>query len=188
MGPIREQLDFAHPDQVMKAVQVFCSDAYGSMLWQLNSDVAEQFFRSWNTCVKLVHDIPRSTFTYLVEGYFAKSFPTLRNQVLSRYPSFFQKLLTSPSKEIRLLANIVSRDPHSVTAKNIKYIAELTKFSPWDFSSLKIKEALPVKIIPESETWRLGLLGTLYGMRWTQDICVEDSRKISAMLHSLCNT
>ena len=84
---IREQLSFAHPSQVLKAIQVYCSDAYGSMLGQLNSEPSEKFFRSWNTCVKLVHDIPRDTFTYLVEDYFDKGFPSLRNQVLYQYPS-----------------------------------------------------------------------------------------------------
>ena len=82
---IREQLAFAYPEQVMKAVQVFCCDAYGSMLWQLNSESAKQYFKSWNTSVKLIYDVPRSTFTYLVEGYFAKGFVSLRNQVISRY-------------------------------------------------------------------------------------------------------
>ena len=130
---IREQLASANPDQILKAVQVYCSDAYWSMLWQLDSEASEQFFKSWNTCVKLVHDIPR-------------------NQVLSRYPSFFQKLLSSPSKEVRLLSNIVSWDLHSVTAKNLKYISDLTKLSPWDFASTKIKQELPVKNVPEEES------------------------------------
>ena len=98
---VRQELAFANPDQVMKAVQVYCSDAYGSMLWDLNSDSSEQFFKSWNTCVKIVHDVPLDTFTYLVEGYFAKELSSLRNQVISRYPAFFQKLLVSPINEIR---------------------------------------------------------------------------------------
>ena len=185
---IREQLAFAYPEQVMKAVQVFCCDAYGSMLWQLNSESAEQYFKSWNTSVKLIYDVPRSTFTYLVEGYFAKGFVSLRNQVISRYSNFFQKLLNSPSREVRLLAHIVSRDPASVTAKNIKYIQELTKLSVWDFAPWKIKEALPVKTVPENEMWRLRLLGHLLDCRRCKHVCVEDSKKICAMLHSLCNT
>ena len=124
----------------------------------------------------------------MVEGYFAKGFPSLRNQVLSRYPSFFQKLLSSPSKEVRLLANIVSRDLHSVTAKNLKYISDITKLSPWDFSSARIKQELPEQNVPEKQTWRIGLLGTLVAMRKTKAVCVEDSKMITAMLHSLCNT
>ena len=110
---IRDQLGFAQPDQVLKAVEVYCCDSYGSMLWSLSSKVAEQYFKAWNTCVKLVFKIPRSTFTYLIEGYFARNHSSLRNQVLSRYPGFFQKLLHSPSREVQCLAHIVSRDPQS---------------------------------------------------------------------------
>jgi len=97
---LRSQLDFALPEQVLQAVQVFCCDGYGSMLWSLNSATAEQYFKAWNTCVKLVYKVPRSTYTYLVEGFLATDYTSLRNQVLSRYLGFFQNLLASPSKEV----------------------------------------------------------------------------------------
>ena len=90
---LREQLSFAQPEQVMQAVQVLCTDAYGSMLWDLGSEKAEQFFKCWNTCVKLTYSLPRDTFTYLVEGFFAFSQTSLRNQVLSRYPGLYRNLL-----------------------------------------------------------------------------------------------
>ena len=68
---------------------------------------------------EIVEACPRSTFTDLVEDYLAIDFMSLWKQVLGRYPAFFQKLLSSPSKEVRLLANIVSRDPRSTTSKNL---------------------------------------------------------------------
>ena len=45
---IREQLSFANPMQIMQAVQMLCSDAYGCMLWDLCSNKAEQLFRCRN--------------------------------------------------------------------------------------------------------------------------------------------
>jgi hypothetical protein len=66
---VRQQFSFDAPDLTLKMIQALCSDGYGS----------------WNTCVKLVHDVPRSTFTYLVEGFLAKEQTSLRNQILSRY-------------------------------------------------------------------------------------------------------
>ena len=42
---IREQFSFAHPHQV----QVYCSDAYGSPLWRLDSPSATSFFKSWSS-------------------------------------------------------------------------------------------------------------------------------------------
>ena len=91
---VRDQLSFAHPELKMKSVQGLCSDAYGSMLWDLGSQSSEQFLKCWNTCVKLCYGVPRNTYTYLVEGWFAADMTSLRNQVLSRYAGFYRKLLS----------------------------------------------------------------------------------------------
>ena len=61
---------------------------------------------------------------YIVENLLAENFQTLRNSVYGRgrYPTFFQSLLNSSSKEIALLAYIVSRDAQIVTARHLKVI------------------------------------------------------------------
>ena len=69
----RKQFYFAQPQQKLKMVQILCCDGYGSMLWNLEDNSAEQYFKSWNTCVKLIFGVPRSTYTYLVEGFFAET-------------------------------------------------------------------------------------------------------------------
>ena len=186
---IRKQLSFANPEQIMQAVQILCTDAYGSMLWDLSSTAAEQFFRSWNTCVKLVNGVPRSTFTYLVEGFFASGQHSLRNQVLSRYSGFFRSLMQSPSREVRALARIVSSDPRSSTCKNLRYLGKLTRLNqPEFYSSARIKLALPVREVPDSEKWRLGLITSLMKIQNERYHRVEDSKTICAMLDSLCST
>ena len=159
------------------------------MLWNLSSDVSEQFFKAWNTTVKLVYGVPRSTFTYLVEGYFAAGHTSLRNQILSRYSGFYQNLLNSPSKEVRTLVRIISDDPRSVTCTNLRYLKGMTGLSqPQLYSSPKIKASLPIKQVPESEKWRLGLLDNLIKMKQEKYLRVEDSKTICAMIDSLCNT
>ena len=104
------------------------------MLWNLHSESAESYFKCWNTAVKLINDFPRSTFTYLVEGYFTQNQTSLRTQVLARYTRFFHSLLNSPSQEVRLLVNLAARDPSFNTADMLVYIRELTELSPWNFS------------------------------------------------------
>ena len=136
-----------------------------------------------------MYDVPRSTYTYLVEGYFAKDRPSLRNQVLSRYPGFFRKLMSSPSKEVRMLARMVASDPRSTTCKNLRYLRERTGLDhPEVFSSWKIKAAMPVQNVPDHEKWRLGLLSKLLEMRQTKFLKVQDSKQITAMTDSLCST
>ena len=186
---LREDLYFAKPDQILKAIQIFCSDAYGSMIWNLKSEASEQFFKSWNTSVKLVYGVTRSTYTYLVEGHLAAGHTSLRNQILSRYPGFFRKLLVSPSKEVRILARIVAADPRSSTCSNLRYLEELTGLAkPQSCSSVKIKMALPVKKVPEAEQWRTGLMDKLLTMKSERYLRVEDSKRICAMIDSLCST
>ena len=186
---IRQQFSFAKPDQIISMIELLCSDAYGSMLWDLRSNPAEKYFKCWNTAVKLVYDVPRSTYTYLVEGYFAKDRPSLRNQVLSRYPGFFRKLMSSPSKEVRMLASMMASDPRSTTCKNLRYLRERTGLDqPEVFSSWRIKADMPVQSVPDHEKWRLGLLSKLLEMRQTKFMKVQDSKQITAMTDSLCST
>ena len=109
---IREAFAFAQPDHILHAMDVFSSDCYGMMLHDLSSPSSEAIFKCWNTAVKLTWNVPRSTYTYLVENLLAKNFVPLRHQMYSRYATFFQNLLKSSSKEVVLLANIVSRDAH----------------------------------------------------------------------------
>ena len=116
-------------------MQVLCTDAYGSMLWDLGSYKAQKYFRSWNTWVKLAHDLPRSTFTYLVEGFLSDGHPSFR------YHRFYRSLLSSPSREI--LARIVSEDPRSTTCTNLKYLKKMTNLNqPQFYSAVSVKRWL----------------------------------------------
>ena len=163
---IREELNFASADQILTAFQVLCSDAYGSMLWKLSSTGAEQFFKCWNTGVKLVYGVPRSTFTYLVEGHLAAGHTSLRNHVLSRYSGFYRNLLQSPSKEVRILSRIVSSNPKSTTCSNLKYLQKLTGLNqPVFYSTARVRMALPMKEVQKKEQWRLGLFVSLMKMK-----------------------
>ena len=186
---IREHFSFAEPHQVLNIIQIMCCDAYGSMLWDLASDSAEQFFKCWNTAVKLTNNLPRSTFTYLVEGFLAKNQPSLRTQVLSRYPGFYRKLKSSPSKEVRMLVNMVAEDPRSITCKNLKYLRKKTGLEePEKYSSFTVKAALPVQEVPDKEMWRLGLLTNLMELKQRKYMEVKDYQSITSMISSLCNT
>ena len=139
--------------------------------------------------VKQLYEVPRSTFPYLVEGYFAASHPSLRNQILSRYPGFYRTLLNSPSKEVRVLSRIVSEDPRSSTFSNLKYLEKITGLiRPQLCSAAKVSQALPVRVVPESDGWRIGLLDKLLMLRRQKYLRVEDSQRITAMIESLCCT
>ena len=181
---LRESFYFAFPEQAMRAVQVFACDAYGSMLYDLTSASCDSLLKSWNTCIKLIWQVPRNTFTYLLDNVLAPDFISLRCQVYGRYVSYFQKMFSSSSKEIRHLVRIVSRDARSVTYKNVQFLTNLTGFSPWDYSSRKIQESVPRAEVPARDWWRPSLLKKLIAMRGKTD----DRERLSKMIDSLCST
>ena len=114
---------FAHPNQVLTAVSMYSAHFYGAMLWDLYGEAAGMVFKSWNTCVKLTWDIPRSTHNYFVE-MLAGSLPSLRQKLLCQFVGFCHKLRSSASWEVRILAGIVGSDVGSTTGKNLKNIEE----------------------------------------------------------------
>ena len=47
--------------EVLRAVNIYCCDHYGGMLWDLQGTMAmaSQYYNSWKTCVKLAWRVPR---------------------------------------------------------------------------------------------------------------------------------
>ena len=56
---------------------------------------------------------------------------------------------------------------------------------PQYFSTSRVKVKLPVKLVPEPEKWRLGLLDNLLKLKMERFLRVEDSKAICAMIDSL---
>ena len=186
---IRQTLSFASPEVIMKGVQVFASDLYGCMLWDLSSNAAESLFKSWNTNIKLIYDIPRNTFTYLIEGHFSRNFLSLRNQVYLRYAGFFQGLRNSQSEEVRFLSMIVSKDPRSNTFRNLKLLRSKTELDePYMYGPERLKLVLSNMTVPNNEKWRLGLLDNLLTIRKEKQQDLLSTDRISEMISGLCNT
>ena len=185
---VRDQFAFAPPAQVLKAVQIFCCDAYGSPLWCLDSKSASSFYKAWSSCVRRVFRLPVNTFTYLVEGHLAQGFTPLRNQVLGRFPAFFRRLADSPSREVRVMAVLAAGWAQTVTARNLSYLQSLTGLDPASDSISQLKRALPVKEVPDGELWRLGLLDRLLALRTERQEDSDNTKRLVAMIASLCST
>ena len=183
---VRSQFAFAAPKQILKAVQILASDAYGSMLWRLDSPAACSFFNAHTSCVKRVYRLPLNTFTYLVEGHLGEGTLPLRVQVLSRLPKFYRRLVESPSEEVRLLAGLATRDSRSVLAGNLAYVSELAGLNCKVEGAAAVRSALPLQTVPECESWRVGLLDILLKTRADLERLQSDTKRVTAMISSIC--
>ena len=183
---IRNVFHFALPEQVLNAIGVYSAHFYGAMLWDLYGEMSGQVYRCWNTCVKLVWQLPRSTHNYFVEQVLAKDFSSVQKRILMQYVSFLQRLGKSVSSEVRILSRIVASDVQSVTGKNCQSMRNEFNLDPWTKPvNLFTKEYMMYQI-PAQDTWRPALLMSLLREKYDMDVTGEDSETITELIESLC--
>ena len=187
---VRQSFSFASPVEIVRALQVYCTSHYGSMLWDLQGEGASQYFNSWTTAIKLSWDCPRATRTYLVQQVLACGSTSARTEIMARYCKFFQGLRSSPCREVAILANLLGRDIRSNTGNNIRLIKEYSGGNPWADSTASLRARLleaEVVDIPDSDLWRVKYLGVLLGQRqeWHYMGQVEEEKAVQKLVDSL---
>ena len=162
---LRDQLHFCQPRQVMKLVNTYVGDCYGSNLWRLDSAYANSFYSRWNVTARNVFDVRFDSHVNVVEGFLCKDITSLKQQVLSRYPKFVRKLLDSTSKEVQFLSRIVLNDQRSNTCRNICYLSDATNLNNVIMvAGWRIRQALKEKCT--LEPWRKNLLETFMKIKY----------------------
>ena len=96
---IREAFKFAEPKELLGTILIYSCDFYGSPIWDLFGQRAEQLYKCWNTYVKLCWDLPRSTHTNFVKDFLSFDLPLIKTQCFfSRYVNFLNSIINSPRK------------------------------------------------------------------------------------------
>ena len=185
---IRDMFRFAHPAQVIGALEKYCDDHYGLMLWDLFDDYAGKYFRCWNTAIKLSWDCPRATHTYFVTHLLGCGIPSIREKILTRYVKFFKSLLKSKSPEVALVANLVRNDRSSVTGANLEKISQETGIMSLTATTCQIMEALAPPEPPQNEMWRFPLLEKYLYQRSEMVTEGVDTKEIDSLIDALCAT
>ena len=157
---IRDMFHFARPEQILYSINLYCGDFYGSNLWSLYGQRAEQVYRAHNTAVKLSWDMPRETHTWAVTHLLRGAQPSARERILSGYVGFLSRLQKSASWEVCIMAEIELHDASSVTGLNIagikaEFATDPRLISPHQMSVLYKNNLAPMH--PEEE-WKLFLL------------------------------
>ena len=165
---IREMFSFAHPSEVITAIDKYCCSWYGSSIWCLQSSAVESICAAWRTAVKLAWNVDRACHGYFIDQVLAPGFRPLKASLLSRFHNFFASMLQSPSREIQTMARISARDIRSNFGSNLNLIREITNLDPWESPNQVIKNKLSqaeCMLAPDEDFWRPGLLSKLLGAR-----------------------
>ena len=185
---IGDMFSFALPRQVLHAIQVHSAHFYGSMIWDLYGTMATQVYRSWNTCVKLVWDLPRSTHNYFVEHLLASDFRSARKMIFTQYIGFLKRLGSSVSTEVRIMRNIVAMDIGSVTGRNCMNLRNEFSLDPWKESSSSFSRKHQDCQLPDQDKWMLSYLMDLLLQKYEMQACDEDTTIVTGLIESLCST
>ena len=86
------------------------------------------------------------------------------------------------------MADISARDARTITASNLRMLTNVTRLECVTADKISVKNALPIKQVPEGERWRLGLLDHLLQLRSQLDKDGSEFKRIVAMISSLCTS
>ena len=128
------------------------------MLWDLSGEGASQVFSAWKTAIKLSWSCPRDTRTYLVQQVLCPGLASAKTDILVRYLKFFRSLKKSTSKEVSMMASLVSRDIRTTTGSNLRLLENASGLCPWQSGQLKFMEAVTASelvLVLEAEKWRI---------------------------------
>ena len=87
------------------------------------------------------------------------------------------------------MAEMAAKDARTITAANLALLARLTGLDVLQADQNSTRTALPaVETVPESENWRVGLLDKLLCERTMLSKAGSDTKRIVALISSLCST
>ena len=187
---IREQFSFAHPMEMLRAVKVYCCDHYGAMLWDLQGVLATKYFNSWKTCIKLAWGVPRATHSYFLD-YLSGGLSTVKRDIIARYASFYKSLLSSPCREVNILARMVAKDVRTTTSRNLRLVEAESGGLTWAATPWKIREGCAAEEpdVPRVDSWRIPYLGKLLEERDDlvyKGVETEQVENVQELIDSLC--
>ena len=146
-----------------------------------------QFSRAWNTCVKLVHGVPRSTHTYMVENLLASDFLPVMTELFARYAKFSKSLMKSVCFEVRYLVNIIKKDIQSTIGGNLYRIQSETGLNPLKISPKVIRASPVLSAIPIQDQWRLPVLNKWLQQRQELESELQDTKYIQMLIDAICS-
>ena len=177
------------PKELLRTILIYSCDFYGSLIWDLFGQKAEQLYKCWNTCIKLCWDLPRGTHTNFVKDFLSCDLPSIKTQCISRYVNFLNSILNSPSKEVAILARIVRENVNSITGRNILNIYIETGLHPLLVSARDIRTRLELRDKPSvCDSWDCWLLDKYLDIRKSLRENLDNTDEIDSFIMSLCTS
>ena len=138
---VREEFNFAHPSEILNAVQKYSTTFHGSNLYTLHGSTAvDSIYKSWRTNVKLTWDLPRNCHNFFIATTLAPQLVPPEISMLTKWHRFFLSLKNSPSKEVQVISWLAARDIRTSIGSNLDALKRETGLDPHCFGTDRLKQ------------------------------------------------
>ena len=151
--------------------------------------MATQYYNVWNTCIKLTWGVTRATHTYLLD-YLSGGLISVKADIMGRYAGFYGSLLSSPCKEVNILARVVAKDIRSTTAKNLRILEKETGgLTSWTAPARRIRKELGSRqqSVPAQDSWSQ-LLEERDRLVYEGEEDTQKVKGVQELIDSLCSS
>ena len=160
---LMQEFSYAHSTTKTKINNIYNSHFTGSVLWDLFGKEVEMIFNTWNTSIRRMFRVDRTTHRYFIEPL--SRTPHIKIQLLKRFINFTKKLLSSGKSAPKTLLDKIKHDCRSTTGRNLRNIMKFC--GSRDILEITTQEIAGKSYhpIPINEIWRLDIVKELLEIR-----------------------
>ena len=159
---LRQEFGFLKPDMFLKIINIYATSFYGSNVWSLSSPGSEKLYVSWNRMIRNTWNVPNATHRYLIENISNSNH--IKLCIFKRYLTFINSLKTSKKKCLASLANLVTKDKHSITCQNLDYISNECNLDAHNANPCEVLQS-EYHEVPADKVWRVETIKELLAIR-----------------------
>ena len=115
-----QEFHYARPEVLLNLVNTYACNIYGSNIWDLFSTDCQRIFSSYNVMLRNIFNLHRTTHRYILETL--SDVPHLYVQLIARYVTFVNSLLSNDAFEVRCLSNICLSDKTTIIGRSVPMI------------------------------------------------------------------
>lgn len=116
------RFSFCTPDVRYKLFKAQCVTAYGSQLWDFQSDFVQEYFTAWRKCVRRIWALPNMSHRYLLPGICQDR--DIEVQLLSRSLNFVRSTVDTSNELLHCCGQLALHGSFSAVSNTIAKIAD----------------------------------------------------------------
>ena len=121
---LMQEFSYANSTTKTKINSIYKSHFTGSVLWDLCGYEAEIIYNTWNSSIRNMFRLDRTTHRYLIEP--VSRTPHIKISLLKRFMNFINKLMCSRKTAAKNLFKNIRHDCRSTTGRKLRKISEIT--------------------------------------------------------------